>query len=189
MSRDRRRRRPSGRFTRPSNFNVCPGYAKRDYPDLLPYVVLAGFAFMRTAELVRMYKAEKVHCSIQNATATATGRGGTVGGPTARGSGLTIQQPSRAADPFSTFESPNGDAPPRMTPLPSGLIGHHGSSRGMLHLQCSSRYNTGIALCGIPKLFSNCFQIVLNFDSARRSFQRYSNRNAPRLAIHWRTMS
>lgn len=31
-----------------------------EYHPILPYVVLCGFCFLRTAELVRMYEAEKV---------------------------------------------------------------------------------------------------------------------------------
>jgi integrase len=35
-------------------------WAELNYPELLPYVVLSGFCFLRNAELVRMYSTEKV---------------------------------------------------------------------------------------------------------------------------------
>jgi integrase len=44
----------------PDQFQQMLWMCQNQYPDLLPYVVLCGFCFMRTSELVRKYAYEKV---------------------------------------------------------------------------------------------------------------------------------
>jgi integrase len=44
----------------PNQFQGLLWIAESKFPDLLPYVVLCGFCYMRTAELVRMYAKEQV---------------------------------------------------------------------------------------------------------------------------------
>ena len=51
---------PERQIYEPDQFQTMLTISELLYPSLVPYLVLSGFCFMRSAELVRMYANERV---------------------------------------------------------------------------------------------------------------------------------
>jgi integrase len=51
---------PERQIYTPKQFEDVLHWSELNYEDLLPYIVLSGYCFLRTAELVRMYANESV---------------------------------------------------------------------------------------------------------------------------------